>query len=151
MRPDIERRRVIARGLTMLAVVPMTPWLPAPAASQPLPTNQRLAGIEHSGVNMLVISGTLSFRKDRLEEAHRQARLIMTRSAAEAGCQTYELSAQITDPLTFRLFEEWESADALAAHFQTPHFQVFAAALPDLVSAAPKFLRYEVTEVSPLL
>jgi len=31
-------------------------------------------------------------------------------SAAEVGCRTYELSAQLTDPLTLRLFEEWDDA-----------------------------------------
>jgi Antibiotic biosynthesis monooxygenase len=56
-----------------------------------------------------------------------------TQSAAEVGCRTYELSAQLTDPLTLRLFEEWDDAEALSVHFQTPNFKVFSAALPDLL------------------
>jgi len=100
---------------------------------------------------VLVISGTMTFREDRLEEAHRQAVLIMSRSAAEVGCRTYELSAKLTDPLTFRLFEEWDSAEALTAHFQTPHFRAYSAALPDLLGAAPSFLRYEIADVRPLV
>jgi quinol monooxygenase YgiN len=75
---------------------------------------------------------------------------MMAQSSAEAGCRTYELSTQLIDPLTFRLFEEWDSAEALAAHFQTPLFQAFSAALPGLLAAAPAFLRYEIAEVGPL-
>lgn len=99
---------------------------------------------------MLVISGTMKIRQDRMDEARRQAMSIMTSSAGEPGCRTYELSAQLADPLALRLFEEWDSAEALSAHFQTPHFQAFAAALPDLLAAPPTFLRYEVAEVSTL-
>jgi quinol monooxygenase YgiN len=71
-------------------------------------------------------------------------------SAAAVGCRTYELSAQLTDPLTLRLFEEWDDAEALSVHFQTPHFKVFSAALPDLLATAPSFLRYEIAAVGPL-
>jgi quinol monooxygenase YgiN len=70
-------------------------------------------------------------------------------SAAEVGCRT-KLSAQLTDPLTLRLFEEWDDAEVLSVHFQTPLFKVFSAALPDLLATAPSFLRYEIAAVGPL-
>jgi quinol monooxygenase YgiN len=100
---------------------------------------------------MLVISGTMTFRKDRLDEAHRQAMLIMSQSATEPGCKTYELSAKLSDPLSFRLFEEWDNPEALTAHFQTPHFQTFSGALPSLLATPPHFLRYEIANVRPLM
>lgn len=99
---------------------------------------------------MIVISGTIKIRPDRMDEARLHSFSIMKDSAAEPGCCTYELSAQLSDPLTLRLFEEWESAEALSAHFQTAHFHAFAAALPSLLAAPPTFLRYEVADISPL-
>lgn len=99
---------------------------------------------------MLIVSGLMKFRPDRIADARREALVIMEASKAEAGCRTYELSAQVADPLTFRLFEEWESAEALTLHFQTSHFKAFAALLPGLLAAAPSFLRYEVARVAPL-
>jgi len=62
---------------------------------------------------MIVVSGTMTFRPDRIEDARREANVIMALSSAEAGCRTYELSTQLKDPLTLRLFEEWDSAEAL--------------------------------------
>ena len=99
---------------------------------------------------MLVISGTAQIRPDKIDEARSTAIAMAAQSSAEAGCRTYELSALLTDPTTFRLFEEWESPEALSAHFQTPHFKAFAAALPNVLAAPPLFLRYEVASVGPL-
>lgn len=40
---------------------------------------------------------------------------------AEEGCIEYELHPVVDDPDAFVILEWWESADALAAHHQTPH------------------------------
>lgn len=100
---------------------------------------------------MLVISGAITFRADRIEEARQAALAMMAQSAAEPGCRTYEFSTLLADPLTFRLFEVWDDLQALNAHFQTPHFAAFSASLADLVAAHPVILRYEIAEVAPLL
>jgi quinol monooxygenase YgiN len=72
------------------------------------------------------------------------------RSTAEPGCAAYEISELLSDPHTFRIFEQWDSADALAAHFKTPHFAAFSQVLPKFLAASPVILRYEVAKVGPL-
>lgn len=99
---------------------------------------------------MIVISGTARIRPELKSEA-RTAALEMARlSSAETGCAVYELSELLGDPFTFRVFEQWESAEALAAHFATPHFAAFSKALRGFLAAAPVFLRYEVAKAGPL-
>ena len=99
---------------------------------------------------MIVISGTARIRPEAKAEAKAAAIAMAATSAAEPGCAAYELSELLTDPNTFRLFEQWDSAEALAAHFQTPHFAEFSRVLPGFLAAAPTFLRYEVASAGPL-
>ena len=99
---------------------------------------------------MIVISGTARIRPDKIDEARQAAIAMAATSSAEPGCRTYELSTLLTDPLTFRLFEEWEDAGALAQHFQTDHFRAFSTALPAFLAEVPKFQRYDVSAVGPL-
>ena len=52
-----------------------------------------------------------------------------TASRAEAGCDDYTFSVELNDPNVLRITERWHSADALKAHFLTPHMAVFQAAM----------------------
>ena len=99
---------------------------------------------------MIVISGTARIRPEVKAEAKAAALEMAARSAAEPGCAAYELSELLDDPFTFRLFEQWESAEALAAHFATPHFAAFSRALPGFLAAPPRFTRYEVVKAGPI-
>ncbi|MFF3222199.1 putative quinol monooxygenase [Nocardia suismassiliense] len=54
-------------------------------------------------------------------------------TVAEPGCLGYELYLHPTDPSRVVLLEEWVDADALAAHFETPHLKQCAAALDDIL------------------
>ncbi len=63
---------------------------------------------------------------------------------------TVRFYADIADPDTFLLFEEWESDEALRAHFGTPHMAEFNGALSGLVASPPRVMRYEVTAAGTL-
>ncbi|MFB8278312.1 putative quinol monooxygenase [Nocardia colli] len=52
---------------------------------------------------------------------------------AESGCLAYELYLHPTDPSRVVLLEEWVDAEALAAHFETPHLKQCAAALDQIL------------------
>jgi quinol monooxygenase YgiN len=99
---------------------------------------------------MIVISGTARIRPEVKAAAKAAALAMAARSAAEPGCTVYELSELLDDPFTFRLFEQWESTEALAAHFTTPHFLAFSRALPGFLAAPPHFTRYEVAKATPM-
>ncbi|WP_457579892.1 putative quinol monooxygenase [Ensifer canadensis] len=52
----------------------------------------------------------------------------------EAGCLDYVLFEMQEEPGTFYMREAFIDRAALDAHFQTPHFQSFAAAVDDLLA-----------------
>ena len=68
----------------------------------------------------------------------------------EAGCQTYRFASDLDDPNTFLLFEEWDSDEALARHFQTPHMATFREALPGLLAGPPSLKCYEVASATTM-
>ena len=99
---------------------------------------------------MIVIAGSVAVRPDRREEAVRVARTMAAATRGEAGCQTYRFSADLDDPNRFLIFEEWESEEALATHFQTPHMAAFREALPGLLAGAPSLKRYAVASATAM-
>jgi quinol monooxygenase YgiN len=68
------------------------------------------------------------------EELGRQLSALVAPSRAEAACVNYDLHRSTTDPDLWMVYENWRSADDLAAHFATPHMQAFVALLPTLVA-----------------
>jgi quinol monooxygenase YgiN len=71
-------------------------------------------------------------------------------SREERGCGAYSFSVDIDDPVVVRLLEEWESEEALQAHFSTTHFQSFSETLVRAADGPSEFTRYEVSSVAPL-
>ena len=99
---------------------------------------------------MLVVAGSVRIDPARREEALRAALEMMEATRREAGCRAYTLSADLADPGRFHLFEEWDSPEALAAHFATPHMARFQQALGGLGVRELAVQRYEVASVGPL-
>jgi quinol monooxygenase YgiN len=93
---------------------------------------------------MIVIAGTILVKPERRDEARRAALAMAEATRREAGCISYAFYADLADPGTFFLFEEWESDAALAAHFQSEHMARFQQQVPALVAAPPKIKRYVV-------
>jgi quinol monooxygenase YgiN len=59
-------------------------------------------------------------------------------------------SAELDDPGALRIFEEWESEEALRAHFATPHMARFQKAIIGLPIKSSSVLRYDVSRVGPV-
>lgn len=68
----------------------------------------------------------------------------------EPGCVDYRFGIDIEDPLVVHDFEQWDSAEALEAHFVTPHFQAFSEVIVRAVDGPADFTRYEVSSAGPL-
>jgi quinol monooxygenase YgiN len=100
---------------------------------------------------MIVVAGTVRVRSDRRTEALRAAAAMVAATEAEPGCRRYRFYADLEDPDTFFLFEEWESEEALARHFQTEHMRVFRAELPSLLAGGADVRRYVVSSSSPMM
>jgi quinol monooxygenase YgiN len=99
---------------------------------------------------MIVIAGSARVKPERRDAAIAAARTMTAASEAEPGCGAYRFSVDADDPNQVFLFEEWESADALDAHFAAPHMAEFTAAIADAIESDAIFTRYEVSSAAPL-
>jgi quinol monooxygenase YgiN len=99
---------------------------------------------------MLVIAGHIRIDPARREDAIRAAVEMQEATRREAGCISYSFSADLADPGLFRIFEEWESPEALRTHFAAPHMGKFQGAVAGLGVREMKVQRYEVASVGPL-
>jgi quinol monooxygenase YgiN len=92
---------------------------------------------------MILISGTVTVQADKIEEAKVAFIIMQDASTAEEGCISYRFFQDLEDPTVFRLFEEWETQDALPAHNESSHMADFRAKQPNFV-AGKDLNRYEV-------
>ena len=74
---------------------------------------------------MIIIGGDMKIKVEQRDAAIAAFVAMQKASQAEAGCYTYEFSADLEEADTFHLFEVWENAETLAAHGQTPHMATF--------------------------
>ena len=81
---------------------------------------------------MLIVTGIAKIGSEDVEHIKVAAAKMAKASRAETGCRAYAFYQDIEDPCCFRIYEEWESRDALAAHFKTTHMAAFNAVLKDL-------------------
>ncbi len=99
---------------------------------------------------MLVIAGTISLDPAKRDEAIAAAVAMMEETRKEPGCISYTFSADLTSAGDFRIFEEWESQEALDAHFKAPHMAKFQGQMGGFGIRGMKVQRYEVSSVGPL-
>lgn len=99
---------------------------------------------------MIVVSGLIELASESLDNALDAARSMAAATREEAGCISYAFYTDIENPTRVRIFEEWESDEALAAHFRSPHMAVFRAALADVGVRSRDVKRYEVSQVVPM-
>jgi quinol monooxygenase YgiN len=99
---------------------------------------------------MLVIAGHIRIDPARREDAIRAALEMQEATRQEAGCISYTFSADLAEPGLFRIFEEWASPEALAAHFGAPHMARFQGVVGGLGVREMKVQRYEIASVGPL-
>ncbi|MGI9608465.1 MAG: putative quinol monooxygenase [Acidimicrobiales bacterium] len=95
---------------------------------------------------MILIAGTV-----RIDPASRDAAIeavteMMANSAKEDGCVSYDFSADFHDPGILHLFEEWETAESLQSHLESPHMKVYRAALAEIGLLGRNIHKYEASE-----
>jgi quinol monooxygenase YgiN len=99
---------------------------------------------------MIVVAGSMRVDPAQRERFLAATRPVVAATRAEPGNVHYRYSRDDDDPSLVLIFEEWESDDALAAHFATPHMQEFLAVIPTLGITEGDVHRYEVTAKSPM-
>jgi quinol monooxygenase YgiN len=98
----------------------------------------------------IVIRGVLPIRADKRDQAIAAFIAVSEGSEQEQGCAGYRFAEDVREPNRFLISEHWDDAEALAAHFSTPHMAVFTSQVGDLLAGAPEVLKYEVSSFGPL-
>lgn len=78
---------------------------------------------------MLIVAGKITIGDGQTDIVADAAGTMMAETMKEEGCHDYVFSIDLSDNTSVRIFERWESDEALAAHFQTPHMADFNKAL----------------------
>ena len=99
---------------------------------------------------MLVVSGVIVLGEEGREQAIEAAKQMAVATRSEEGCLTYSFYVDVEDPSRVRVFEEWQSEEALAAHFQAPHMAAFRQALSQVDIRSRSVKKYTVEDVVDL-
>lgn len=97
---------------------------------------------------MIIVTGTVLARADRLDEALSLSLEHVRRSRTEPGCLSHAVSRDAEDPLRLTFLEEWVDREALAAHFALPASRTFAKAMTALASETPTVRIFDADPVS---
>ncbi|RIL08100.1 MAG: antibiotic biosynthesis monooxygenase [Proteobacteria bacterium] len=99
---------------------------------------------------MIVVAGEIDIDPAHRDGAVAAAVRMMEATRGEPGCISYAFSADLAEPGRFRIFEEWESQQALDAHFAAPHMAAFQRAVAGFGVRRIAIQRYEVSSVGPV-
>jgi quinol monooxygenase YgiN len=89
--------------------------------------------------DMFGISGRRSELVDLLERSERSA-------AARPSCRRYTFAAALSDPDKFVLVSEWDSQEALDAHYSSKEFAAFQFGLDGLLARPSEMTAYAAGE-----
>jgi quinol monooxygenase YgiN len=98
---------------------------------------------------MLIVAGYMDVEPAARDEFLAGRVAGMTSSRAEPGCLDYVLSPDPIDPGRVRLFERWESKEALGVHLAKMAGSQSQSSGPSPVKAV-ELLQYEISATGPL-
>lgn len=76
---------------------------------------------------MIVVTGEFRMPVERRAEAVEAMERVIAVTLPEPGCIAYSYAEDIREPGLFRVSEQWQSREALAAHFAAPHMKQWQA------------------------
>ncbi len=99
---------------------------------------------------MLIVCGEVVVEEGAIDSARDALRTMEEATRKEPGCETYAFSIDINAPTIVRIFERWESMEALEAHLKTPHMAAFGAAVAQIQPKSMSVKAYEIAKEVPL-
>ena len=99
---------------------------------------------------MIVLDVKFNVKEGCLGEAVEAMKIVAAETLNENGCVEYRFALPFEEGLPIVLFEEWESQDALNAHFETTHLAEFRAKMDEVLAEPPTIRRYVVSEAGAL-
>jgi quinol monooxygenase YgiN len=99
---------------------------------------------------VIIVSGRFRLPPERLAEARPAMEKIIAASVAEPGCRTYSYSEDIGETGLIRVYEEWESREALDLHFAAAHMKEWQETRAALGFHDRSVAAYDVNDASEL-
>jgi quinol monooxygenase YgiN len=99
---------------------------------------------------MLIVTGSLVAREKTLDELRARALEHVRRSRGEPGCLSHAVHVDCENPLRLVFIEEWESREALLAHFAVPESRGFVKAARALAAEASPLGIFEAARIEKL-
>ena len=99
---------------------------------------------------MIVVTGSVTARKDSFDEVRRLSLEHVHRSRGEPGCISHAVHVDCENPLRLVFIEQWADHAALQAHFAVPASRHFVRALQPLATEATSIELYDATRLENL-
>ena len=99
---------------------------------------------------MIIVSGILRLSPSDLASVTTAAAAVLTATRAEEGCIVYAFAEDLLEPGLVRIYEEWESREALAAHGKSAHIAAWHQALRSVTVIERDLELIEAGKVEPL-
>jgi quinol monooxygenase YgiN len=87
---------------------------------------------------LIYVVATLNVKPEMRAELLDAATACIAATRKEPGCISYDSHESVTDPGKLVFVEQWESKEALDAHFKTSHFRTLADVIQGRVTAPLK-------------
>jgi quinol monooxygenase YgiN len=94
---------------------------------------------------MVVVLGEFRLPLESLAAGREAMARVVEATRSEAGCLAYSYAEDVLEPGLFRVSEQWESSDALAAHFEAPHMKSWQRERAELGMTGRTVTAYEVS------
>lgn len=96
---------------------------------------------------MICVIADVSIRAGSLDAFLAAARDVIAATRSEPGCIRYDLTQDVENRQQVTFVEEWQSREALAAHFETDHMAKWrVASAPFVVGRSVKVLHVSHVE-----
>ena len=99
---------------------------------------------------MIVLDVKFNLKEGCFDEAVAAMKEVAAETLKEDGCVEYRFALPFSEGLPIVLFEEWESQEALEAHFETTHLAAFREKMEKVLTGPAVIRRYVVSEAGPL-
>ena len=100
---------------------------------------------------MILITGHVILSPQHRERMIALGAAHSARSRSEPGCLAHNCHVDVENPGRLMFVEEWESVDAVRAHFALPASRAFVAEMRALSPAPPVMRIYAVEDITATL
>jgi quinol monooxygenase YgiN len=100
---------------------------------------------------MLIVSGIIDIDPANHDAANELFAPLVAATLAEDGCITYGFWANPANPGQFRVYEEWESTDAMGLHMGSDHMATFLVGMGGLGVTGTSITQHTVSESTRLM